>query len=178
MLVPNLLQRQFTVTLPNKAWVTDITYVRTWHGWLYLAVVMDLFSRSIVGSAAGSTIRRELVPSSRVSTGPKTPGRSVRHRRVAPILPLEPFRPSMNRTGNYWDNVVAESFFSSPKGAHQEADLQEPATGHRRRCRLHRDLLHASTSAQPPRRTQSLAVRRGPQTAPTRSTLNSGNSNH
>jgi putative transposase len=49
ILIPNLLQRQFTVTHPNTAWVTDITYIRTWQGWLYLAVVMDLFSRRIVG---------------------------------------------------------------------------------------------------------------------------------
>jgi hypothetical protein len=47
LLIPNLLQRQFTVTRPNKASVTDITYIRTWQGWLYLAVVMDLFSRKI-----------------------------------------------------------------------------------------------------------------------------------
>lgn len=52
VLIPNLLQRQFTVTRPNKGWVTDITYIRTWQGWLYLAVVMDLFSRKIVGWAA------------------------------------------------------------------------------------------------------------------------------
>jgi putative transposase len=49
VLIPNLLQRQFTVTRPNKAWVTDITHVRTWQGWLYLAVVMDLISRRIIG---------------------------------------------------------------------------------------------------------------------------------
>ena len=59
--IPNLLQRQFTATRPNTAWVTDITYIRTWQGWLYLAVVMDLFSRLIVGWAAGPTIHRELV---------------------------------------------------------------------------------------------------------------------
>jgi hypothetical protein len=59
--IPNLLQRQFTVTRRNKAWVTDITYIRTWQGWLYLAVVMDLFSRKIVGWSAGATIHRELV---------------------------------------------------------------------------------------------------------------------
>jgi len=53
VLIPNLLQRQFTVTQRNKAWVTDITYIRTWQGWLYLAVVMDLFSRKIVGWSAG-----------------------------------------------------------------------------------------------------------------------------
>ena len=58
VLIPNLLQRQFTVTRPNKAWVTDITYIRTWQDWLYLAVVMDLFSRMIVGWSAGPTIRR------------------------------------------------------------------------------------------------------------------------
>jgi putative transposase len=61
ILIPNLLQRQFTVTRRNKVWVTDITYIRTWQGWLYLAVVMDLFSRKVVGWAAGPTIQRELV---------------------------------------------------------------------------------------------------------------------
>lgn len=61
VLFPNLLQRQFTATKPNTAWVTDITYVRTWQGWLYLAVVMDLFSRMIVGWAAKPTVHRELV---------------------------------------------------------------------------------------------------------------------
>jgi len=61
VLIPNLLKRQFTVTRRNKAWVTDITYIRTWQGWLYLAVVMDLFSRKIVGWSAGPTIHRELV---------------------------------------------------------------------------------------------------------------------
>ena len=60
-LIPNILQRQFTVMRRNRAWVTDITYVRTWQGWLYLAVVMDLPSRKIVGWSAGPTIRRELV---------------------------------------------------------------------------------------------------------------------
>jgi putative transposase len=49
VLIPNLLQRRFTVTRPNTAWVTDVTYIRTWQGWLYLAVVLDLFSRKVVG---------------------------------------------------------------------------------------------------------------------------------
>jgi putative transposase len=61
ILIPNLLKRQFTVTKPNRVWVTDITYIRTWQGWLYLAVVMDLYSRRIVGWAARATIHRELV---------------------------------------------------------------------------------------------------------------------
>ena len=61
VLIPNLLQRQFTVSRPNVAWVTDITYIRTWQGWFYLAVVLDLFSRKIVGWSAGPTIHREIV---------------------------------------------------------------------------------------------------------------------
>jgi putative transposase len=61
MLTPNVLQRHFSPTTPNSAWATDITYIRTWQGWLYLAVVIDLFSRKVVGWAAGSTIHRELV---------------------------------------------------------------------------------------------------------------------
>lgn len=60
-LIPNALQRNFNVAKPNKAWVTDITYIRTWQGWLYLAVVIDLFSRKIVGWSTSPTIRRELV---------------------------------------------------------------------------------------------------------------------
>jgi putative transposase len=49
LLMPNRLQRQFTVSRPDEVWVTDITYIRTWQGWLYLAVVIDLFARKVVG---------------------------------------------------------------------------------------------------------------------------------
>ena len=55
VLIPNVLQRQFTVSKPNEAWVTDITYIRTWQGWLYLAVVVDLFSRKVVGGSTPLT---------------------------------------------------------------------------------------------------------------------------
>jgi putative transposase len=60
-LIPNRLQRQFSVSRPNEAWVTDITYIRTWQGWLYLAVVIDLFSRRVIGWAFKPTIHRDLV---------------------------------------------------------------------------------------------------------------------
>ena len=60
-LIPDLLKRQFTVTRPNTAFVTDMTYIRTWEGWRYLAVVLDLFSRNIVGWSTSPTMRRELV---------------------------------------------------------------------------------------------------------------------
>lgn len=58
---PNHLQRQFTVDAPDKAWVTDITYIRTWQGWLYLAVMVDLYSRKVVGWSMKATLSRELV---------------------------------------------------------------------------------------------------------------------
>lgn len=125
VLIPNLLKRQFTVTRPNAAWATDITYVRTWQGWLYLAVVLDLFSRKVVGWATGPTIHRELVLDAVAA--------AVRHRRPRWTLihsgqgvqygsdarrrfcRTNHLEPSMSRKGNCWDNAVAESFFSSLK---------------------------------------------------------------
>lgn len=125
VLIPNLLQRRFTTTRPNKAWVTDITYIRTWQGWLYLAVVMDLFSRRIVGWTAGPTIHRELVLNAvLMAVRRRRPRGTLIHsdqgtqygsdawRRFCRSNRLE---PSMSRKGNCWDNAVAESFFSSLK---------------------------------------------------------------
>ena len=60
IIAPNRLQREFTVDEPNKVWVTDITYIRTWQGWLYLAVVVDLFARKVVGWSMKPSLSREL----------------------------------------------------------------------------------------------------------------------
>ncbi len=60
MVAPNRVQRQFTVVRANQVWVTDITYIRTWQGWLYLAVVIDLFARNVVGWSMKPTLSREL----------------------------------------------------------------------------------------------------------------------
>ena len=57
----NKLEREFSVDLPNRAWVTDITYIRTWQGWLYLAVVLDLFSRKVIGWSMQPTLARKIV---------------------------------------------------------------------------------------------------------------------
>lgn len=57
----NRLERQFTVEHPDQAWVTDITYVRTWQGWLYLAVVIDLYSRKVIGWSMQPTLTKEIV---------------------------------------------------------------------------------------------------------------------
>src|SRR5512137_2953790 len=125
ILIPNLLQRRFTVTRPNRARVTDITYVRIWQGWLYLAVVMDLFSRRIVGWAARPTIHRELVLDAvLMAVRARQPRGTLIHsdqgtqygsdawRRFCRANRLE---PSMSRKGNCWDNAVAEAFFGSLK---------------------------------------------------------------
>ncbi len=61
IIAPNRLNREFTVERPDQVWVTDITYIRTWQGWLYLAVVMDLYARRIVGWSMKPTIAKEVV---------------------------------------------------------------------------------------------------------------------
>jgi len=124
-LIPDLVKREFEVSRPNRVWVSDITYIRTWEGWLYLAIVMDLFSRKIVGWATRSTMHKELVLDA-VMKAIKTrrPKSTIIHsdqgsqygsddwRRFCRSNNLE---PSMSRRGNCWDNAVAESFFSSLK---------------------------------------------------------------
>lgn len=125
VLIPNVLKRQFTVTRPNKAWVTDITYIRTWQGWLYLAVVMDLFSRKIVGWATRPTIHRELVLDAvLMAVRRRRPRGTLVHSDQGTQFSCDAWRrfcrsnrlqPSMSRKGNCWDNAVVESFFSSLK---------------------------------------------------------------
>lgn len=125
VLIPNLVKRQFNVEKPNSVWVTDITYIRTWEGWLYLAVVMDLFSRKIVGWSTRPTIHRGLVLDAvMMAVKRRRPKKTVIHsdqgcqygsddwRRFCKKNRLE---PSMSRRGNCWDNAVAESFFASLK---------------------------------------------------------------
>jgi putative transposase len=124
-LIPNLLQRQFTASRPNQAWVTDITYIRTWQGWLYLAVVVDLFSRKVVGWATKSTIHKELVLDAlSKAVRSRRPRKALIHSDQGTQYGSDAWRrfckanhldPSMSRRGNCWDNAVAESFFSSLK---------------------------------------------------------------
>lgn len=116
VLTPNLLQRQFDPTQPNVAWATDITYIRTWQGWLYLAVVIDLFSRKVVGWSAGPTIHRELVLNAlAAAVTQRRPRGTIIHsdqgvqfgsdawRRFCRSNHLE---PSMSRQGNCWDSEI------------------------------------------------------------------------
>lgn len=123
---PNRLQRQFTVDRPDYAWVTDITYIRTWQGWLYLAVVMDLHSRMIVGWSMQPTLARDIVLDALLmAVWKRKPGdRVIIHSDQGSqygsddwvrFCKAHKLDPSMSRRGNCWDNAVAESFFSSLK---------------------------------------------------------------
>lgn len=119
---PNRLQRQFDRETPNEAWVTDITYIRTHEGWLYLGVVLDLFSRRVIGWSMQSRITKELVldallmavwrrnPSSEVLVHSDQGSQYTSHD-WAYFLKAHGLEGSMSRRGNCHDNAVAESFF-------------------------------------------------------------------
>lgn len=126
LIAPNHVQRQFTVDAPNKVWVTDITYIRTWQGWLYLAAVVDLYSRKIVGWSMKPTLNRELaLDALLMAVWRRKPAEQVIvHSDQGSQYGSDDFKrfcrehnllPSMSRRGNCWDNAVAESFFSSLK---------------------------------------------------------------
>jgi putative transposase len=119
---PNILDRQFDVARPNQVWVCDITYLRTRSGWVYLAAVMDLCARKIVGWAMAPDMPAELVCAALqmaiASRNPK-PGLIVHSDRGSQyasalhqaILLKHQFTGSMSRKGNCWDNAVMERFF-------------------------------------------------------------------
>jgi putative transposase len=121
---PDLVARQFTAPRPDQLWVADITYVRTWSGWLYLAVVLDAFSRRVVGWAMADHVRTELVLEAlNMALWNRRPRAGVVHHsdrgcqytslafgrrcREAGIM------PSMGRRGDAYDNALAEAFFAT-----------------------------------------------------------------
>lgn len=122
IVAPNRLQRQFSTDAPNEAWVTDITFVKTHEGWLYLAIVVDLFSRRVVGWSMQSRITKELVLNALLMAvwrrNPK--GKVIVHSDQGSqytshdwqcFLKQHGLEGSMSRRGNCHDNAVAESFF-------------------------------------------------------------------
>ena len=122
----NLLDRQFEVAAPDTAWSTDITYVRTWQGWLYLAVVIDLFSRRVVGWSMATHMRTSLVLGALdMALGRRRPGPGMLHHSdrgsqyashdYRDALKEHHITCSMSRKGNCWDNAVVESFFGTLK---------------------------------------------------------------
>jgi transposase InsO family protein len=122
----NVLARQFNPAAPNRAYVSDITYIRTGAGWLYLAVVIDLFSRKVIGWAMAPSMPAKLVCDAlRMAIQQRRPGaglivHSDRGSQYASaqyqsLLASQSFICSMSRKGNCWDNAVAERFFLNLK---------------------------------------------------------------
>ena len=124
---PDLVRRDFTATAPDQLWVADITYVPTWEGWLFLAVVIDAFSRRCVGWSMRDDLQAELVVDALQHGGDPAPPAG---RPRAPLRPRQPVRlasPSapryatpaswrrMGSRGDAYDNAAAESFFSTIK---------------------------------------------------------------
>ena len=123
---PNILCRNFSIDRPNVVWVTDITYIWTFEGWLYLAAVLDLFSRGVVGLAMDKTIVDTLViQAMRQAILRRNPAKGLilhsdRGSQYAGIdfkavLANNEFVGSMSKKGDCWDNAVAESFFHTLK---------------------------------------------------------------
>lgn len=122
----NLLEQNFSATRPNQIWLADITYIPTDEGWLYLAVVLDLFSRKVVGWAMRDHLRQELaIAALTMAIQRQRPGRGLIHHSdrgsqyaagdYRALLKASGIVPSMSRKGNCWDNAPMESWFHTLK---------------------------------------------------------------
>ena len=125
-LSPNLLDRQFEAQRPNQKWIADFTYVWTAEGWLYVAAVIDLFSRRVVGWSMSASMTAQLVTDALVMAIWRRgkPDALLHHSDQGSQYTSEEFQRlmvdngvacSMSRSGNVWDNAAMESFFSSLK---------------------------------------------------------------
>ena len=126
VLAPNVLDRQFTATAPNQKWVADFTFVWTSEGWLYVAVVLDLFARRVVGWSMHATMTAQLVTDALIMAVWRrgSVDALLHHSDRGSQYTSESFQRllrelgvtcSMSRSGNVWDNSVMESFFSTLK---------------------------------------------------------------
>jgi putative transposase len=127
-IAPNVLDRNFIVAAPNLAWVGDFTYIATDEGWLFLAVVIDLFSRKVVGWSMRPDMQRNLVIDAlemawfRRNPGKKAGlifhsdrGSQYASEDFSEVLKEHGITPSMSRKGNCWDNACSETLFGSLK---------------------------------------------------------------
>lgn len=130
----NLLNRQFTIEKPNQAWLTDITYLWTHEGWLYIAAVLDLFSRRVVGWAMAKHMREELVQNAlQMAVGRRQPQKGLLHHSDQGVQyassgyqkTLKQFGciVSMSRKGNCWDNAVMERLWGSLKSERTDGTI-------------------------------------------------------
>jgi putative transposase len=125
-IVPNTLNRQFQQAAPNQAWAADITYLPTDEGWLYLAGVIDLCSRKLIGWATADHLRADLVAEAlRMALGQRQPSGPLLHHsdrgvqyacdQYQALLQQHGLQASMSRRGNCYDNAVMESFWGTLK---------------------------------------------------------------
>jgi len=123
---PNLVDKQFSADAPDQLWVSDITYIRTLQGWLYLAAILDVYSRQIVGWSMDAFLGQELVLKAlRQALGRRQPaqglifhsdrGSQYASQSVRRLLSKRSFRQSMSGKGNCYDNAIMESFFATLK---------------------------------------------------------------
>ena len=125
-IAPNVLDREFSAAVPNVRWVADFTYVWTYEGWLYIAVVLDLYSRLIVGWSMKARMTADLVTDAlMMAIWRRRPARELLHHSdqgsqytsedFQRVLSAHGIECSMSRRGDVWDNAAMESFFSSLK---------------------------------------------------------------
>lgn len=123
---PNLLERDFSADRPNQKWAGDISYVWTQEGWLYLAVILDLHSRRVVGWAVSNRMKRDLaIRALKMAVALRQPPRSCIHHTdrgsqycshdYQKLLRQYGFKASMSGTGNCYDNAAVETFFKTIK---------------------------------------------------------------
>ena len=125
-IAPNVLDQQFAVSAPNQVWMADITYVDTQAGWSYVAVVVDAYSRRVVGWAVDDQLTTELpLAAVQMAIKQRRPPRQLLHHSdrgsqyasaaYRQVLTQHGIVPSMSRRGNCWDNAMVESFFATLK---------------------------------------------------------------
>lgn len=121
--IPDLVGRRFVASAPDQLWCTDLTYVRTWEGWLYVAAIIDVYSRKVVGWAMADHMRVELpLAALEMAIERRRPARGLIHhsdrgsqysaRAYQQALAAIGARASMGRVGTCWDNSLAESFWA------------------------------------------------------------------
>ncbi len=166
---PNVLQRQFTPASTNESWVADITYIRTRSGWLYLAAVLDLYSRKLIGWAVAPSMPAELVCAAlEMAIGQRNPrpglivhtdrGSQYASQLHRDLLRRHGLLASMSGKGNCWDNAVMERFFLNLKmervwqrdyanHAEAAADIGDYIVGFYNSARLHSTLGYLPPNA-------------------------------
>ncbi|MGY3292109.1 transposase InsO family protein [Bradyrhizobium sp. LM3.6] len=168
---PNVLDRSFEAPAPNRKWIADFTYVWTAEGWLYVAAVVDLFSRRVVGWSMSTAMTAQLVTDALVMAIWRRgkPDALLHHSDRGSQYTSEQFQRlmadhgvvcSMSRSGNVWDNAAMESFFSSLKDrANSAQSVPVTQRGQGRRVRLHRALLQSEAKAFDDRISEPYGVR-------------------